>query len=374
MPITTNKQTSSASCSNPESAKRWLQKQIRKTTSRQVLKRTDDDSHAQAQVSTARPRTAPQPNEAAPATTITPAISPVVINVECASPSPHPPPRPARPASGVMRDVNAWLDASMTTSSPPLMGGITYWRAADNPGLRDFPYVQHAIPLSAARDLGRPATSHSQGTKSFRRCAKKIHVQMPTLLRSRSRRSAGQKNANRKSASMPVLAIPYEQTMQGPPPELLTRYGSRARPATATRTGRGDERLLSTGQVSLERLPLGRGTPTTSRTVETESTFERRINAFFVRSGRSADNTRPSTAAAGLQREGSVGDFSDAPTYFSGLPPPSYKSRAASILTTSSFGCIDGMSSAQREISHQRAAERRSMKGKLREFARTLAK
>jgi hypothetical protein len=64
-----------------------------------------------------------------------------------------------------------------------------------------------------------------------------------------------------------------------------------------------------------------------------------------------------------------MGDLSDAPTYFTGPPPPSYRSRAASVMTTSSFGCIDGMSVEQLQMSRQRAALQRGMKGKLKKFA-----
>jgi hypothetical protein len=115
------------------------------------------------------------------------------------------------------------------------------------------------------------------------------------------------------------------------------------------------------------------GTPASVRLGDTESVFERRVNAIFMRTARSAEDTRPSTAAAGLTREDSMGDLSDAPTYFSGPPPPSYRSRPESILTTSSFGCIDGMNPTQRQISQQRAALQRGMKCKLKRFAQTFA-
>lgn len=96
--------------------------------------------------------------------------------------------------------------------------------------------------------------------------------------------------------------------------------------------------------------------------------MERRMNALFGRT-RSADSTQPSTSAAHGTGDGSTGDLSEAPTYFSGPPPPSYRSRPASILSTSSFGCIDGMNPAYRQISQQRAAEQRGMKNKLKRFA-----
>jgi hypothetical protein len=111
------------------------------------------------------------------------------------------------------------------------------------------------------------------------------------------------------------------------------------------------------------------GNSSSTRTSKAEGSIERRMNALLVRSTRSADSTRPSTAAAHMHREYSMGDLSDAPSYFTGPPPPSYRSRPASILTTSSFGCIDGMSPAQRQISRQRAALQRGVKGRLKRLA-----
>jgi hypothetical protein len=105
------------------------------------------------------------------------------------------------------------------------------------------------------------------------------------------------------------------------------------------------------------------------RSSAAECSMERRMGMMSIRSVRSADSTHPSTTAAPITREDSAGDFSDVPSYSSGLHPPSYRSRPASILTTSSFGCIDGMDPAQRQISQQRAVMQRGVKGKLRRFA-----
>jgi hypothetical protein len=286
--------------------------------------------------------------------------------------SPHPPtlppPRPPRPDSSVIRDVNAWLDASMNTPSPPLMGGLSYWRAATVPGVKDSAAAQHAIPLIKAPTT----TGNVQQEKSFRRCAKKMQVQMPSLLRTRSQRPAGRKQMNRESASMPVMALSYEHVQQGAAPVIIGRASSLVRsvtrPPTRNTTARPNA-LLSAAQHSREHLPFRQGTPASTRPGDTESVLERRFNALIMRAARSAESTRPSTAAAGLTREDSMGELSDAPTYFSGPPPPSYRSRPESILTTSSFGCIDGMNPQQRQISQQRAAEQRGMKCKIKKFA-----
>ncbi|OCK73723.1 hypothetical protein K432DRAFT_387240 [Lepidopterella palustris CBS 459.81] len=58
-----------------------------------------------------------------------------------------------------------------------------------------------------------------------------------------------------------------------------------------------------------------------------------------------SDLRAPRALRANMPREDSIGAFSEAPTYHSdiGLPPPSYRTYAASIRSMSSFGCIDGL-------------------------------
>lgn len=324
----------------------------------------------QTQVSIERPRTSPliQANASASPPPPVPAI-PITIERGSLSPSTRAPPRPPRPDSGVMRDINAWLDASMTTPSPPLMGGLSYWRTATMPGINDTAGIQHAIPIVHDAGSSRPCTSHSQSqqARSFRRCAKKVHVQMPSLLRTRSHRLATRKQ-NRRSTSMPLISLPYETMMQAAPPVLLGRSGTvlraTARPSTANAASAicqepSDDRHHRFA--SPANILGGR-----------ERMMDRRNHARFPWTSRSADSTRPSTAAGGRGREDSMGDLSDAPTYFSGPPPPSYRSRAASVMTTSSFGCIDGMGPAQRQISQQRAAQRRGVRGRLERLAHNL--
>src|SRR5690242_18469206 len=113
--------------SKHETARKWLHKRLWKPASRQLL-RGDDTGRVKRILLPKRPQTAPtnqRDNQDA-----VPPIPQLPINM--ALPSPRlailPPPRPPRPDSGVIRDVNAWLDASTIVPPPPLMGGLTYWR------------------------------------------------------------------------------------------------------------------------------------------------------------------------------------------------------------------------------------------------------
>ncbi|RMZ68388.1 hypothetical protein GMOD_00010023 [Pyrenophora seminiperda CCB06] len=375
MTVTTTEYTVSAANSKHGTAKKWLQRHLRKVTSRQALRGCGENGGIQRKGSLQRPRTAPSPGEVT-SSNDTPDVALASIEFERVSPRPPvlPPLRPARPDSSVIRDVNAWLDASMSTSSPPIMGGISYWRAATKPGVKDSAVAQHAIPLIRAPELDRPSTASSHHGKSLRRCAKKVHDQMPSLLRTRSQRQTKWKQGKRQSASMPLLGISYEDIHQDTAALSITRSSSLVRPETQSSTRQTStytNALLSVSRPSGEHLPSRQGTPGGTRFGDTDSILERRLNTMFLRIARSAESTRPSTAAAGLVREDSMGELSDAPTYFSGPPPPSYRSRPESLLTTSSFGCIDGMNPAQRQMSQQRAALQRGMKCKLKRFAQT---
>jgi hypothetical protein len=369
MTATNTEYTVSAPNSKHGTAKKWLQRHLRKVASRQTLRGGSENDGVQRRASLNRPRTAPSATIVPSGTPTVPSVTTDIERVPTHPPT-LPPLRPPRPDSGVIRDVNAWLDASMNTPSPPLMGGLSYWRAATIPGVKDSAVAQHAIPLIKAPS----STGNNLQEKSFRRCAKKMQVQMPSLLRTRSQRPAGRKQMNRESASMPVMALSYDHVQQGAAPMLIERSSSLLRPATrpSTRNTTARANTLLLAQHSREHLPLRQGTPASTRLGDTESVMERRFNALLMRAERSAESTRPSTAAAGLTREDSMGDLSDAPTYFSGPPPPSYRSRSESVITTSSFGCIDGMNPQQRQISQRRAAaEQRGMRCKLRKLAQT---
>jgi hypothetical protein len=368
MTATTTEYTVPALNSKHGTAKKWLQRHLRKVASPQTLRGGCENDGVQRRASLNRPRTAPS---ATVVPSDTPAIPSIAIDIGRVPlhPPTLPPLRPPRPDSGVIRDVNAWLDASMNTPSPPLMGGLSYWRAATIPSVKDSAVAQHAIPLIKAPS----STGNNLQEKSFRRCAKKMQVQLPSLLRTRSQRPAGRKQMNRESASMPVMALSYDHVQLGAAPMLIERSSSLLRPATRPSTQNTTARAntLLSAQHSREHLPPRQGTPASTRLGDTESVMERRFNALLMRS---AESTRPSTAAAGLTREDSMGDLSDAPTYVSGPPPPSYRSRPESVLTTSSFGCIDGMNPQQRQISQRRAAaEQRGMRCKLKKLAQTFA-
>lgn len=371
MPATTTQYTFPTPNGKLEDPRKWLQRQLRKTTSRQTIVCDEDNDE-----SLKRPRTAPS-TEFVPSAESPPAVPSIWINIEQASPHPSIPPlRPPRPDSSIIRDVNAWLDASMDTPSPPLMNGLAYWREATSPRVKDSIDIQHAIPIVRKSGVNRPSISRSQQMRSIRRCAKRLHVQMPILLRTKSQRPMGRKQINRRSVSMPLLALPYEEMRQATPPKLFCQSGTLEPPGT--RPFKANERvhanvLMTSSRPSAEYFNRCLPTPASARRGGLESSLERRVNAFFVRSLRSADSTRSSTAAAGPSREDSMGDLSDVPTYSSGLPPPSYRSRPASVLTTSSFGCIDGMNLAQRQDSQQRAALRRGVRGKLKRLAQNFA-
>ncbi|KNG50899.1 hypothetical protein TW65_71728 [Stemphylium lycopersici] len=347
---------------------------IQKVASRQTLRGGEEKKDVQRKASIRRPRTAPSIGAAA-GLDRTPPVAVIPIDTQRVQPRPPilPPIRPARPDSSVIRDVNAWLEASMNTPSPPLMAGLSYWREATFPGVKDSAAAQHAVPLFIVSGATRPTTTtttttSNQQEKMFRRCARKMQVQMPLVLRTKSQRLVGRKNTNRLSASMPLLAVSYEDVREDAPPVPMTRSRSFLRPVTrpsTQHTSARNEGLLNVGQ------PFRHGTPAGARVGNVESVSERCINTILIRTVRSADSTQPSMAAAGLVREDSTGDLSDAPTYFSGPPPPSYRSRPESVITTSSFGCIDGMSPAQRQISQQRAALQRGMRCKLKRLART---
>jgi hypothetical protein len=351
-----------------DTVKQWLQRRLRKLPSIQPANERDGGLRERPTIK--RPGTAPSTGRAEAPSKVPP-IPPIPISIprQTHNASLSLPVRPARPDLGVTRDINAWLDTSITPS-PPLMGGIPYWKKAIEPNFKDGAGIQHATPIGWESEGIRPSTSQSQRMKPFRRRAKKIQVQMPLLVRNKSLRNAGRNQVNRRSNSMPVFAIAYDSTQQATLPIPVPVLPLRAAPAIAPAIPvdeMHDEGILP-GQPRFRY-----GSPASGRSSTAEGNRERRMGMVSIRSVGSADSTRPSTTAAPGIREDSTGDFSDVPAYSSGLHPPSYRSRPASILTTSSFGCIDGMNPAQRQISQQRAAMQRGVKGKLRRFAQNFS-
>ncbi|KAF3049024.1 hypothetical protein E8E11_006082 [Didymella keratinophila] len=358
--------------SKHDTARKWLHKRLWKSASRQLL-RTDDVGGLKRKFSLKRPQTAPASGRVTPEPI--PPMPQIPINIELPSPrlAIHPPPRPPRPDSGVMRDVNAWLDASMNSPTPPLMDGLPYWRSASAIPTTHSADMQYAIPIVQEPGPTRPLTPSGQQMKSYcRRGAKKVQAKMPALLRTASQRVVSRKQMNRRSNSMPLLAMPYEQTQQGPPPKILTRSRSfllASARMSISKTPTEEQGLL--GHASLDLPVLGSTQTSIAYTREIERPGERRRYGLLRHTNKSGESTRPSTAGGHLSRDESLGNLSlsEAPTYSSGRPPPSYRSRTASIMTTSSFGCVDGMSPAQRQISQQRAAMRsRGVRGRVKEL------
>ncbi|KAF2194052.1 hypothetical protein K469DRAFT_548963 [Zopfia rhizophila CBS 207.26] len=353
-----------------ETTKKWLARHLLRPISRQG-KENEGDEEVNLREFLERPRPAPSTCAVSKPIDFAATLEPPL-----ARPRNKLPPRPPRPNSTVIRDVNAWLDASMLKPAPPLMAGIPYWRDGSVVGSMPTTEYRYAIPIVPGPKGERLATSHSQHMKFFCRRAKKMQVRMPILLRTRSQRQTitQRKIANRRSTSMPLLSIPNE-TLGAPAamPKVLTRSRSvmqlipRLTTATSLASHGG---WLGMGQQQLISQPGRMGSPGSVSFGEQESNMERRINAVLGQSTRSGGTARAANPANVISREDSMGNLSDTPTYFSGIPPPSYRSRAASIQTTSSFGCIDGMNAERRLISQRKAAQRsRGMKGKLKKFA-----
>lgn len=376
MAVTSTDNTVSVANKRCGRARKWLQQRIQKVVPRQTPKQTKEGTHVERKTSLKRPSTAPAIGIASRLDDISlNPTAPITTKQSLFRPLIPPPIRPARPDSSVIRDINAWLEASTNTPSPPLMSGLSYWREATVLGVKDSAAAQHAVPLSVASGTARPTTAASTQTRYFRPSAMKVQVRMPSSLHTKSQHFVDRNRTNRKSASMPPLAISYENVREGVAPILIpeSKYSLKTMVSppswhTSTRDG----------ALFVDQLPRDHSLPhhnasASARFGAAESDSQRRVNKMPMHTTRGADNIRPSTAAAGLVREGSMGDLSDAPTYCSGPPPPSYRSRPDSMLTTSSFGCIDGMNPAQRQISQQRAALQRGVRCRLKRLAQNFA-
>ncbi|KAH7381492.1 hypothetical protein DE146DRAFT_670703 [Phaeosphaeria sp. MPI-PUGE-AT-0046c] len=351
---------SSTLATKHEVAKQWLHRRLRRQPFAQPIEKPAISQGAPAQ----RPRTAPT---SAVATVLTMPQFPIDIQPRLHNASVQPPHRPPRPDSGAMRNVDAWLDTSITTPSPPLMSGLPYWRKAIAENAKDGEGMQHATPIVRNHTIDWPSTSQGGLAKSFRRRGKRVEVQMPVSARDKNGGCRSRKQVNRRSNSVPVLSMSSDLTRQRITPITFVRPSVRLVPSRAASR-------VETGMSGHEPFPEQtqvQDSWSNNRGSGLESSTERHRQAVIGPSARSVDSTRPSTAVARTTREDSVGDISDVPSYFSGVPPPSYHSRPASILTTSSFGCIDGMNPAQRQISQQRAAAQRGMRGKLKRLAQS---
>ncbi|EUC41121.1 hypothetical protein COCMIDRAFT_106962 [Bipolaris oryzae ATCC 44560] len=355
----------------------WLQKRVREAIARQKLKDTEENIYTQRKTTPERLCTRPARVDVSKIEVVflTPK-TPVDGRRVSSRPPILPPIRPTRPDSSVFRNVNAWLEASVNTPPPPLMAGISYWKEATVPNAKGSAVAQYAVPLSVALGVTRPTTATRQRTPCLRRSARKVQVQMPSMLRTKSTHLPGKKRRRRQSVCITPLSISYDNVQEDTTSLLITRSTSFLKPLVPPPRRQKSARhgLLISVSDSRECIPPRHGTPNSARFGDVENDPERHVHKTFMRPGRGTDSTRPSTTLAGLVREDSVGDLSDVPTYSSGPPPPSYRSRRESMLTTSSFGCIDGMNPAQRQVSQQRAAlQGGGMRCKLKRLAQNFA-
>jgi hypothetical protein len=353
-------------------SKKWLNKRPWKPASRQLL-RSEGSEGIKRKLSLKRPQTAPASKPSTPEEIHL--VPQILTNTELPSTrlAIQPPPRPPRPNTAAMRDVNAWLDSSGSVSPQPIMGGLSYWRSASAVPLAASTSVQYAVPIVRESSSSRSATPPYQQMKSIcRRGAKRVQARIPPLRRTTSQRVASHPQNNRDSSSMPFISIPYEQTIQRASPKLMTPPKSHLLGSARTSSSKAsteEQELLTPSQSSPDVPVLG----STRTGAGYNGTERRRVRGRFGRGVSCGESSRQTNS--GTHLEESIGDLtlSDAPTYSSGLPPPSYRSRSrtASIVTTSSFGCVDGMSPAQRQISaqQQRAAmKNRSVRGRVKEL------
>ncbi|KAF2009499.1 hypothetical protein BU24DRAFT_75964 [Aaosphaeria arxii CBS 175.79] len=292
-----------------------------------------------------------------------------------------PPPRPPRLDTGLGREVNEWLDASDNRPSPPLMGGLPYWREATPDNLMSPAHMQYAISLShrfeapASRRARSAASSSTQDLRSFCRRAKKVQVRMPTLLKTKSQKVTvvPNKQPDRRASVLSRPPIPAQKgslqassLSQGAP--VLTKNGSGARRIPLYDT----EAMLGPGPGHFYcPLParIGNHRDGNLRPTQSSNGPERKADTAVGHSIPPGNTLCPSTMRNRLPSQESFGNLSDAPSYFTGPPPPSYRSRTASIVTTSSFGCIDGMRAENRNISSQRVAHQsRGVRGKIKKL------
>lgn len=243
--------------------------------------------------------------------------------------------------------------------------------------------VRYAVAIPPGSAAGRPPT-HGQQFRSFVRRAGKMQVRMPALPRSKSQRSkvAQRRQMNRRSVTMPSIP-PIPPLPPLPPlpadgkpelPEHKRPFQSRSlmelKKLFASDAGSGHSgNRVNTQATPQDNAPTPRlRSCASTRFDNQEAAMERRVNAVF---GRTGTGSRIGTWRSSNSRRGeSV--LSDAPTYSSGVPPPSYHSRAESIRSTSSFGCVDAMNVSRQHTSsrsEETVSRNTGMKEKFKRFA-----
>lgn len=341
---------------------------------KQVSKGTEDaeDHHEQLLCgdNSSRPQTAPPDLNNTKTHMFTNGLEPPLVR-RCHDP----PPRPPRPDSDVLRHVNAWLDTSVIKPDTKIKTEITsrgHGAGASETMQPETKYTKYTIPIVEAEETRNTITDHGRHQPHFfTRRAKKREVKIPFVHRSRSHRAIRPRSIStpRRSLSMPLLSL---DTERGEASTLDSPVSSRSLmdfiPCTS------DHSSLSSimRRIRTEDMHNSRpGTSTLSEAGGAESRMDRRINAFCQRAPTLVEFPRLAGSINGVMKQGSTGNLSEAPTYSSGVAPPSYRSRAVSIRSTSSFGCVDGMSAEyRRQKKYERQQKRdRSVKERLKRFA-----
>ena len=271
------------------------------------------------------------------------------------------PPRPARPSSTIIRGVHAWLDATVIRPSPGIMGGIPYWRDSStfssNPSPSD---VQYAVPIvnhSRIESGGSETSSESHRRHRIRFIAcspPKVHVRiraMPLLPSQRHERDTSSSAPKHYSKSLMILlscsTIPELPTADAL--EVVAVQANRRNILGSTCRWGWMENLWVSHE---DELVLVAQTSVSHEQLPGADESLRALNSSMI-------------------HEDSMGNLSEVPTYYSGAPPPSYRTHAASIRSMSSFGCIDGLRSLD-GTRRQGSSRRRGMKRKLKNLANRL--
>ncbi|OCL03703.1 hypothetical protein AOQ84DRAFT_368155 [Glonium stellatum] len=271
------------------------------------------------------------------------------------------PPRPARPSSATMQDVHAWLDETLIKPSPGIMGGVPYWRDpstfSSNPSPSDIQYAIPIVDYSQIESDSSDTSSDSHRSHRIRfivRCSSKVHMRvrsMPLLLSQRYESDASSLAPKCRSKSLMTLlsCSTGEKSSIADAPDIAVAHANRRNIPRDTRRWGWVKNLWISHEDELAPVPQA------SASYKQFPVMDESLRALV----------------SDMVREDSLGHISDAPTYYSDAPPPSYRTYAASVFSMSSFGCIDGLRSSN-GIRHQENNRKRGMKYKLKNLGNRL--
>lgn len=231
-------------------------------------------------------------------------------------------------------------------------------------------------------DGKRIKTAFGQPFKAIFRRAKKIQVRMPSSFKRMGfKMGSAKKKPVHEVPGSSMLAVNYDDTQEGDQPELVTRLPWGPRPCrehTQDNAQGGNGGLV---QGLRRNIPPSR--PRRSDEAgEIDEALPMLPDHLSYKTARSrySDEIQQATPDASLVRLPlsrfdtlDTARLSDAPTYSTGAPPPAYQSQRQSELTTSSFGCVDGLPTEQREGHVHKAADRKGgVRGKFKKMQKAL--